>query len=76
MTRVPAFPLLALLRLYQWLISPLLGYYAQCRFTPTCSAYAYEAIQRHGPLKGLRLAIHRLLRCHPCAAHGHDPVPH
>ncbi len=62
------------IRLYRLTISPLLG--PSCRFHPTCSAYALEAITRHGPLKGLFLAACRLGKCHPyCHAHWHDPVP-
>jgi len=65
--------LLAALRGYQRAISPLLP--AACRFEPTCSVYAYEAIARHGTLKGTWLAVRRLARCQPFYAGGHDPVP-
>lgn len=58
---------------YQRYISPLTP--PSCRFTPTCSAYALEAIRKHGPLKGLWLAVQRILRCHPFGGHGYDPVP-
>ena len=58
---------------YQYFISPLLG--ANCRFLPTCSEYAREALRKHGALRGSRLALTRLLRCHPWNAGGHDPVP-
>jgi len=58
---------------YQRLISPLTP--ASCRFTPTCSAYAAEAIRRHGPLRGTRLALRRIGRCHPWGDSGYDPVP-
>lgn len=46
-----------------------------CRFTPTCSQYAIEALRKHGPIKGLYLAIRRVLRCHPWGGSGYDPVP-
>ena len=62
-----------LIRGYQYFISPLLG--ANCRFLPTCSEYAREALRKHGALRGSRLALTRLLRCHPWNAGGHDPVP-
>ena len=65
--------LLVLIRGYQLGISPLLP--AACRYTPTCSAYAAEAIRRHGALRGSWLATRRLLRCHPWGGHGYDPVP-
>ena len=60
-------------RLYKRAISPLLP--PACRFTPTCSEYAREAVLRHGLVRGLGLAARRLLRCHPFHAGGHDPVP-
>jgi uncharacterized protein len=62
-----------LIRLYQWTVSPLLG--PRCRFYPSCSQYALEAIQRFGVLKGGSLATWRLLRCHPWQPGGFDPVP-
>ncbi len=62
-----------LIRLYQWCISPLLG--TRCRFTPSCSQYALEAVEQHGLLRGSWLAAKRLARCHPYGSCGHDPVP-
>ena len=64
----------AIIQAYRWLISPLLG--PSCRFYPSCSAYALEAVDRHGALHGSWLAMRRLLRCHPFNAGGYDPVPH
>ena len=61
------------IRFYQYAISPLLG--PTCRFTPTCSEYAKQAILKHGPIKGLGLAIWRILRCNPWGGSGYDPVP-
>lgn len=71
--RVIVFILLIPIRFYQRCISPLTP--PSCRYTPTCSQYAVEALQKHGPLKGLWLAIRRLLRCHPWGGFGYDPVP-
>jgi putative membrane protein insertion efficiency factor len=72
--RDPLRPLLiGFLRLYRLLISPLYG--QVCRFHPSCSAYALEAVTVHGSLKGSWLAVRRLGRCHPWAAGGYDPVP-
>lgn len=65
--------LLFLIRLYQAVLSPLLG--PKCRYTPTCSAYAAEAIRKWGPLKGGRLALKRIASCRPGSGHGYDPVP-
>jgi putative membrane protein insertion efficiency factor len=62
-----------LIRIYQYCISPLLG--PRCRFYPTCSCYADEAIQLHGALRGSYLAVRRILRCHPWHSGGYDPVP-
>ena len=61
------------IRAYQVGISPLLG--PRCRFYPSCSAYAVEALQVHGPIRGTWLAARRLLRCHPWNPGGNDPVP-
>lgn len=62
-----------LIKAYQWMISPLLG--PRCRFYPTCSHYAIEAIDRHGAWRGTRLAMKRLVKCHPFHEGGLDPVP-
>lgn len=62
-----------LLRGYRYWLSPLLG--SRCRFYPSCSAYALEAVETHGAMRGLALAARRLSRCHPFHAGGTDPVP-
>ena len=64
---------IGLIRGYQKILSPLLG--AQCRYTPTCSQYAVEALQKYGALKGSWLAFKRILSCNPFGGHGYDPVP-
>ena len=64
---------IGLIRLYRLVLSPLLG--ANCRFQPTCSAYAIEALQCHGLFKGSKLVVWRLARCHPWGGSGFDPVP-
>lgn len=64
---------IALIRAYQFLISPILG--ASCRYTPTCSQYGLEAIKKYGPFKGGWLTLKRIVRCNPWGGHGHDPVP-
>lgn len=61
------------IRFYQLCISPMLG--PSCRFTPTCSQYAVEALRKHGLLKGSWLAVRRICRCHPWGGSGYDPVP-
>jgi putative membrane protein insertion efficiency factor len=66
-------PFLALIKIYQYLISPLLP--PSCRYTPTCSHYAKEALVKHGLLKGGYLAIKRISRCTPWGGSGYDPVP-
>jgi len=66
-------PLLALLRVYRYAISPMVG--PACRFEPTCSVYAQRAIERFGALKGSFMATRRILRCHPFSPGGLDPVP-
>lgn len=65
--------LMSLVRAYRYLLSPWLG--SACRFEPTCSLYALEALRQHGALTGSALTVGRLLRCHPWCAGGHDPVP-
>ena len=66
-------PLVALLRAYKYAISPFLG--LNCRFAPSCSEYAVEALERHGVVRGLLLAARRVSRCHPWHPGGYDPVP-
>lgn len=73
LTRVLYMLLIGIIRLYQYGVSPLLG--PRCRFWPTCSNYAVEALQLHGPFKGGWLALKRILKCHPWHAGGVDPVP-
>ena len=65
--------LLGLIRAYRYLLSPLLA--PRCRYLPTCSEYAVEAVQRHGAWRGAWLSLCRLARCHPWGGHGYDPVP-
>ena len=65
--------LIAPIRFYQLCISPMFP--PACRFTPTCSQYATEAIRTHGPMRGLFLALRRISRCHPWGGSGYDPVP-
>jgi uncharacterized protein len=72
LTRIPTLILLLLLRAYKWLISPLFP--PSCRYVPTCSEYAVEAVERYGSLRGGWRAAWRLLCCHPFAAGGYDPV--
>jgi len=64
---------ICLIRAYQLIISPLLG--PSCRYYPSCSQYAIEAMKIHGVFKGSYLAVHRVLRCHPGCKGGYDPVP-
>lgn len=66
-------PFIILIRIYQWVISPALG--PKCRFTPTCSQYAAEALRKHGLFKGLVLSLKRISKCRPGGGHGYDPVP-
>ena len=65
--------LVLLVRLYQWTLRPFIG--AQCRFEPSCSEYAIEALRRHGAVRGTGLAAWRVLRCNPWSSGGLDPVP-
>ena len=73
MTRIPKTVLLGLLRGYKRVLSPMLP--PACRYVPTCSEYAVEAIERYGALRGSALATWRVLRCHPFVRGGYDPVP-
>lgn len=66
-------PLLLAIRAYQRALSPMLG--VACRYEPTCSQYAYEAVERHGAARGVNLAVRRLARCRPGGGGGFDPVP-
>lgn len=71
--RLASGPFILLIRVYQVFLGPLMG--GHCRFEPTCSRYAIEAYQRHGPIRGTWLTLRRLFRCHPFGGHGYDPVP-
>ena len=64
---------IGLIKLYQYLLSPILG--ASCRYTPTCSQYGIEAVKKYGAFKGGWLTLKRIARCNPWGGHGHDPVP-
>jgi putative membrane protein insertion efficiency factor len=67
------FVLIALIKIYQYVLSPMMP--PTCRYLPTCSSYAAEAVQRHGAIVGAWLALRRIVRCHPWGGHGYDPVP-
>ncbi|SFE93508.1 hypothetical protein SAMN05444380_12319 [Thermophagus xiamenensis] len=67
------FLLIIPIKIYQWTISPMIG--PSCRYTPTCSTYSIQALKKHGPIKGLWLAIKRILSCNPWGGSGYDPVP-
>lgn len=71
--RILALPIIALIKIYQIILSPLFP--SSCRFVPTCSQYNLEALKKYGIFKGLYLGIKRLLRCHPWGGSGYDPVP-
>ena len=71
--RFAIFLLIIPVKIYQWMISPLLP--KTCRYVPTCSQYAIEALKVHGPIKGLVMGTRRILSCHPWGGHGYDPVP-
>ncbi len=62
-----------LVKIYQYTLSPMLG--SRCRFTPSCSQYAIEAVQKHGSVRGTGMALRRIARCHPHHPGGYDPVP-
>ena len=72
--QIIAFPFIVLIRFYQYALSPYLGG-NKCRFTPSCSHYTAEAIQKYGPIKGIYLGAKRLSKCSPGGGHGYDPVP-
>jgi hypothetical protein len=71
--RILSLPVMALIRIYQLILSPYIG--PKCRYSPTCSQYAMEALKKYGLFKGLWLAVKRVSRCHPWGGHGVDPVP-
>ena len=71
--RILIFPFILLIKFYKGAISPMFP--SSCRHTPTCSSYGIEALQKHGPIKGLWLTIKRVLSCHPWGGSGYDPVP-
>ncbi|HEX6013026.1 MAG TPA: membrane protein insertion efficiency factor YidD [Geminicoccaceae bacterium] len=73
MTKPIAGALVGLVTAYRWLVSPVLG--ANCRYAPSCSEYAVEALRQHGAVLGCWIALRRVARCHPWGGHGHDPVP-
>lgn len=72
MNRILTSAVLAVLRAYKWAISPM--FLPACRYVPTCSEYAMEAVDRYGVIRGSAMAIWRVLRCHPFASGGYDPV--
>ncbi len=71
--RIPVKLLILIIRIYQYTLSPFIG--RSCRYTPTCSHYSIEALNKHGFLKGGKLSIKRLASCHPWGGSGYDPVP-
>jgi putative membrane protein insertion efficiency factor len=73
MREIIVFPFVFLIKVYQFLISPIIG--KNCRFKPTCSNYAFEALKKHGLILGMYYSIIRISRCHPWGGSGHDPVP-
>lgn len=71
--RILSIPLIWLIKLYQVILSPIMG--RSCRYTPTCSHYGIQALKKYGLFKGTWLTIKRIGRCHPWGGHGYDPVP-
>ena len=67
------YPLIFIIKIYQFIFSPLIG--KNCRYLPTCSEYAMESLKLHGLLRGSFFAIRRILKCHPFGGHGFDPIP-
>ncbi|WP_147204620.1 membrane protein insertion efficiency factor YidD [Segetibacter aerophilus] len=72
-SKIVVYPFILLIKFYQLAISPILG--QKCRYTPTCSHYAKEALEKHGFFKGFWLAIKRIVSCNPWGGQGYDPVP-
>jgi putative membrane protein insertion efficiency factor len=72
-TSIFCYPFLLIINLYRYILSPLIG--NQCRFYPTCSYYAEDALREYGIFRGLKLAVKRIFRCHPWHDGGYDPVP-
>ena len=73
MNNLILFPLILIIKLYQWCISPILK--INCRYLPTCSEYSLESLKEYGIIKGMYLSIKRISHCHPFGGHGYDPVP-
>jgi hypothetical protein len=73
LNKILSYPFLLIIKLYQILISPLLG--NNCRYSPTCSEYSKQALKKHGLLNGIWLAAKRIFSCHPWGGKGYDPVP-
>ena len=71
--QILSYPFILLIKFYQYVISPAIG--PKCRYTPTCSQYAIEALKKYGLFKGGWMAVKRIASCHPWGGHGHDPVP-
>ena len=73
MSKLLAKLMVALVKLYQYILSPILP--GACRYTPSCSEYGVQALRKHGPWRGGWLTLKRILSCHPWGGHGYDPVP-
>ncbi len=73
MKKIFVFPLVIIIKLYQFVISPLTP--PSCRYSPTCSQYALEALKKYGIIKGVSLTFKRLIKCHPWGGSGYDPIP-
>ena len=73
LNKIVTYPLILLVRVYQLIVSPMLG--SNCRFMPTCSEYALESLKTYGLIKGTYLTIKRIGKCHPWGSHGYDPIP-
>ena len=73
MKKIFVFPLVIIIKLYQFVISPLTP--PSCRYSPTCSQYALEALKKYGIIKGVNLTFKRIIKCHPWGGSGYDPIP-